>query len=378
MKRIALLAAILLCANIPAAEKTGSIAMKASDSRVTWIGRTTTDEGKVSFDWTGVYMKVRFQGNSLSIKASDTGRDLCNVWLDAASMAQKPDKVIEIKGTDTTLVVFSEAEMKARFAKDRKAAKAPHQVIIQKRTEGSQGQTTISEFITDGAFLQADAPKGRLIEYVGDSYTCGYGTEASKTERFSAGTENQNLTYACVVARYFNADQIVLAHSGYGIARNYNGADEGTWMPERYSRTFDQLADVAWDAKASPFKPGITVIYLGTNDFSRGLQPAMSRFKSQYIKLLKQIKDNYGEDHPILCMAPKHDGLQFVYINEVVNTCGLKNIHILGLNPSVHNHDGDMGADGHPNYSGHLKIAHALIPSISTITGWELTGNEIK
>jgi len=37
-----------------------------------------------------------------------------------------------------------------------------------------------------------------------------------------------------------------------------------------------------------------------------------------------------------------------------------------------------MGADGHPNYNGHLKIAHNVIPYVSTITGWELTGNAIK
>lgn len=50
----------------------------------------------------------------------------------------------------------------------------------------------------------------------------------------------------------------------------------------------------------------------------------------------------------------------------------------MALTKSVHNNDSDMGADGHPNYAGHLKKAHAMIPYVSTITGWELTGNEVK
>ena len=221
--KITLLAAALLCiTSLAAAPKATESTVNASDSKITYIGRTEVKDGCVSFDWTGVYAKVKFQGNSLSFKVSDTKKNYFNVWIDN-SMSSTPDKVITVHGTDTTIVLFSAEELKARFGKDKKAAKAPHQVILQKRTEGEQGTTTIKEFITDGQFLQADAPKARIIEYIGDSYTCGYGTESSNKERFKPETENQNLTYACAMARYFDADQIVLAHSGMGIARNYNG-----------------------------------------------------------------------------------------------------------------------------------------------------------
>lgn len=378
MKKITLLAVALFgAAYMSAAPKATETAIKASDSRITYIGRTEVKDGNVSFDWTGVYAKVRFQGNSLSFKVSDTKKNYYNVWLDG-SMATTPDKVIAVHGSDTTIVIFTQEELKSRFGKDRKAAKAPHQVILQKRTEGEQGTTTISEFITDGEFLQADAPKERIIEYIGDSYTCGYGTESSNKERFKPETENQNLTYACAMARYFDADQIVVAHSGMGISRNYNGNVKGYFMPDRYLQTYDLVKDVKWDAKSFPLKPGITVIYLGTNDFSTGMQPAERLFVKNYITLLKEIKDNYGEDYPILCVAPKNDLLMFDYIRKALDSCGLKNVHIMALTKSVHNNDSDMGADGHPNYAGHLKKAHAMIPYVSTITGWELTGNEVK
>ncbi len=378
LTRITSLAAAVFCAaSLFAAPGNSGISVKASDSRITFIGRTEAKDGNVSFDWTGVYAKVRFQGNWLKFKVSDTKKDYYNVWIDK-TMDSVPDKVLTVCGNDTTIVIFSADELKALFGKDRKAAKAPHQVILQKRTEGNKGMTTVSEFITDGEILQADAPRERIIEYIGDSYTCGYGTESSNTEHFTPETENQNLTYACAAARYFGADQIVTAHSGCGIVRNYNG-DLNSWnMTERYLQTFDEDKEKRWNAGASALKPSITVIYLGTNDFSRGMQPAERVFVRNYITLLKEIKANYGEDYPVLCMAPKHDGLMFDYLRKVLDTCGLKNIHIFALGDSVHNDGADLGADGHPNYKGHIKIAYAIIPYIATATGWEPTGNQVK
>lgn len=340
----------------------------ATDGRVTYIGRTLSEGSSVSFDWTGVYVRIRFEGSSLSVKLSDSGKNYYNVWIDAG-MDQAPDQVISTFGQDSTITLFSAAKRKP---------KRVHQVILQKRTEGWIGRTSIQEFITDGVFLQADAPSERVIEFVGDSYTCGYGTEASNKERFSPETENQNLTYACATARYFGAEQMVVAHSGMGIARNYDKKVTEDNMTTRYLKTFDSEEAPDWKPDQACVKPDITVIYLGTNDFSTRLQPAQRVFVKNYITLLKEIKDFYGEDHPVLCVAPKHDILIFEYIKNAVDNCGLPGVHILGLSPSIHNDEEDMGADGHPNYSGHKKIAYTVIPCISTITGWEMTTHPVQ
>ena len=364
-------AVVLLSAGVQARCET----IPATDGRVTIIGRTQATDGTVSFDWTGVYVKVRFQGSSLCVKLSDTNKNYYNVWIDSP-MSQAPCKVISTSGQDTTICLFSQEQLKELFG--RKGARAPHQVILQKRTEGFQGCTTLQEFTTDGIFLQADAPSDRVIEYIGDSYTCGYGTEATHKDRFSPETENQNLTYACATARYFGAEQLVTAHSGMGIARNYDGKNTEDNMAARYLKTFDRQDAPDWTPAPNGPKPAITVIYLGTNDFSTGMQPAQRVFVRNYIKLLKEIKAFYGEEHPVLCMAPKHDILIFEYIKKAVDTCNLPAVHILGLSPSVHNDVEDMGADGHPNYSGHKKIAYSLIPCISTLTGWEMTASPVE
>ena len=68
----------------------------------------------------------------------------------------------------------------------------------------------------------------------------------------------------------------------------------------------------------------------------------------------------------------------FEYIRKAADGCGLRNIHVMALTNSVHNNVEDMGADGHPNYNGHRKIAYAVIPYISTITGWGLDDRNVK
>lgn len=342
----------------------------ASDNRITFIGRTQVIGNDVSFDWTGTYARVKFNGLFLSVRVSDTKKDYYNVWLDS-STDKTPDKVISIAGNDTTIVLFGGSDFAA------KGTLNPHEVIIQKRTEGEQGTTTFHEFITKGAVLQADPLKGRQIEFIGDSYTCGYGTEAQMGEHFKPETENVNYSYAPIVSRYFNADYTIIAHSGIGITRNYNDNGKGYYMPDRYLQTFDVHNKDKWKADSSTFKPAITVILLGTNDFSTGRQPIEKYFIKNYTRLLNEIKANYGADHTILCTAAKGDANLFEYVRAAAEQCGLKNVQYMGYGLAVFAED-EYGADGHPNYKAHRKIAHSVIPYISTLTGWELAPDGVR
>ena len=129
----------------------------ANDSRVTYVGRTWVEDGNVSFDWTGVYFRIAFTGKSLSMRASDmkwdetpemaaTRHNYYNVWIDAP-MSAEPHRIIEIASTDTVIELVDPNYLK-------KSRRAVHEVIVQKRTEGEQGKTTIHEFSTDAKASQ--------------------------------------------------------------------------------------------------------------------------------------------------------------------------------------------------------------------------------
>ena len=369
--------AILTLALALTAQAFAQQTIPASDSRITWIGRTVADDaGGIRCDWSATYARIAFEGTELQMTASDTKRNFYNVWIDSP-MAAEPDRIIVTEGEASPIVLVDKEWMKARYGR---RIPSGHTVIIQKRTEGEQGITDIRSLTTDGSFLQAEGLKARCLEFIGDSYTCGYGIEDIRKEApFKAETETSSKTYAAMLARYFEADYITVCHSGQGIVRNYNSADPAHNMPMRYTSALDTDGSFKWDASAYAFAPAMTVIYLGTNDFSTGMQPSYASFSANYITLIKQVKANYGAGHPVLCVAPKHDDLQLDYIRKIVGTCGLEAVYFCSMFTAVHiDDDEDLGASWHPNYNGQRKVAHALLPYISTITGWPLEDKTVK
>jgi hypothetical protein len=227
MKKIFFSAILCLLALSPLYLKAETI--PASDTRLTFVGRILTEGTDVSFDWTAVYCRIAFSGKSLTMRASDfkydadpklaaTRHNYFNVWIDAP-MSAEPHRIIEVTGADSVYELIDPQYLKKSKIKT-------HQVIIQKRTEGEQGKVTIHEFATDkGVFYAAEPLRERQMEFIGASYDCGYGVEAtSRKAKFTPETENASRSFPAILARYFNADYMVIAHSGMGAARNYNSA----------------------------------------------------------------------------------------------------------------------------------------------------------
>ena len=339
----------------------------ASDSRIEYTGRTLINGNEVTYDWSGVYFRVKFNGPYLAMKCSDTKNCWFNLWVDK-EMAPVADKKFMVGQASDTLIVLAEG-----------LGKGQHEVILQKRTEGEQGRFTVHSFLSEGEIFQANGRKERHIEFIGDSYTCGYGTESdNRNDPFLAETENCNLTYAAITARYFGADFNLVSHSGQGIARNYDSAGAGYHMPHRYKQVFNAAKEPLWEPSMGAYTPDIVVIYLGTNDFSTGQQPLEINFRNNYIALLQKIKANYGENTPILCMGSNADPYLYDYIRNAVVVSGLKKVAYMTISNHAHNYEGDMGASWHPNYKGHIKVASCMIPYISSLTGWEMEEKPYK
>ncbi|MBE6319544.1 MAG: hypothetical protein E7075_01110 [Bacteroidales bacterium] len=382
MKKIFFLAALLLLTFTAFAET-----IPANDSRVTYVGRTLVEGTDVSFDWTATYFRLSFSGRSLTMRATDTKWDATpemaatrhnyyNVWIDAP-MSAEPHRIIEVASADTIIELIDPAYLKKSKIKE-------HQVFVQKRTEGEQGKMTIHEFATDakGVFHQAEPIRKRQLEFIGASYDCGYGVDdTSRLAKFTPETENASRSFCAILSRYFDADYVVIAHSGMGAARNYNSKFAGYHMPDRYLQTFDMDSAQAtrWNAAESDIRPAITCIYLGGNDFSVAMQPSYEKFCDGYYRLIRSIKDYYGEDHPVLCVSSKAHSTLLDYMRDMVKFCPMPNVHFMACCPTLHlSTDEDLGASMHPNYIGHQKFSYAYIPYIATITGWGLQDNPVK
>ena len=335
----------------------------ADDARIFYEGRTLSEAGAVRFDWTGTTVRICFSGRSLSMKASGTQPCYFNVWIDEEPCA-KHQKVLCVQKSGNYTICS-------------KLKKGEHFAVLQKRQEGEYGECRIESFKTDGALLQACDPFERHIEFIGDSYTCGYGTEgADRNQPFRAEEENGNLTYAAIIGRYFGAGVRQIAHSGRGIVRNYGDGDPENTMPVRYPRALDEQAEPLWTPEG--YKPDIVVIYLGTNDFSEGRQPNLGAWCSEYERLLREVRGFYGEDVPILCVASKANEMMGDYVAQAVSRSGVKGVSWTSIQEDAHNDTDELGSSWHPNYAGQRKVALCVIPYVSTLTGWDLPFKAIE
>lgn len=215
--------------------------------------------------------------------------------------------------------------------------------------------------------------KQRFIEFYGDSYTCGYGTEGtSHDEPFTLETENCNQAYACIIAHYFDADYALVAHSGRGILRNYGAPkaqSEGN-MFDKHDRLFD--ADEAPRYDFSAYKPQLVVVNLGTNDFSPLAIPSPEAYVSQYKKLLQSLRTHYG-NVPVFCIRPQSASRYLQLALDLLERETAADGHVF-VSHSMNNiidDATDYGASWHPNYRGQRKVAMSLIPQIAHIMGWE-------
>jgi hypothetical protein len=106
--------------------------------------------------------------------------------------------------------------------------------------------------------------------------------------------------------------------------------------------------------------------------------PSVQQYANAYINLINSIKRHYKKVI-ILCIIP-HSTNDYLKcgLNEVrKKTQSIKGVFMSNPMPEILPTD-DLGADIHPNYIGHQKIAMNLIPTISTIMNWKLENKTIK
>ena len=98
--------------------------------------------------------------------------------------------------------------------------------------------------------------KKYLIEFIGDSITCGYGIEAKvSNELFDTGTENFEKTYAFITSNILDFDYSAVCYSGVGLIT------PGSKMSQRYAKINYFMNDLEWNFNETGIKkPDIIVL----------------------------------------------------------------------------------------------------------------------
>jgi lysophospholipase L1-like esterase len=220
--------------------------------------------------------------------------------------------------------------------------------------------------------------RARQIEFVGDSYSVGYGnTSASRacTPRQVHDTTDTSLAFGPLLARRLDADYRVNAFSGFGIVRNYAGGVPDFNLPAIYPRLIPgDLAPVE-PAGAEGWRPQLIVVNLGGNDFSTPLHPGerwpdaaalRTDYRARYIEFARALMARQPQARLVLMGSDN-------FIDQVEQVAAELN-RGSGRPVTVVRY-GDValtGCDWHLDLADHRALADLLERTIGAMDGlWE-------
>ncbi|MFJ8980429.1 SGNH/GDSL hydrolase family protein [Streptomyces sp. NPDC102282] len=245
-------------------------------------------DGSVQYAWPGVAFEGRFRGTGVGIVLADSDNDY-DVQIDGRTVS-----TLVTPGRTTSWVDgLTDTE---------------HEVRLVKRTESPWAVGRFGGFVAaaGGAVLPPPAPRRRQIEFIGDSYTAGYGNVSGTRDCSGNGGVNRNsnadLAFGALTAKRLGADQQQNAFSGRGMVRNYAGGEPGTDYRTYYDRALLSVDGDVW-RRPGTWHPQLVVIGLGINDFSTPLGPdepwategdLVAAYASAYHGFLDMLRTRYG------------------------------------------------------------------------------------
>lgn len=331
---------------------------------------TALSASGVAFEFTGKDLVVTIQGSNNALMENNhinyarvaifvNGERVVDDCIDCAKKSYKVFCAERVQGAQVRIMKLSEAPMSAIG-------------IEPLFCDDEGGVTPVLE-------------KERTMEFIGDSITCGYGTDdPDLNHTFSTKTEDVTKAYAYKTAKLLDADYSLFSASGYGIISGYTPdpdirtADElipPYYESQCFSRdTFSDAgfpAEIPWDF--AEYQPDVVVINLGTNDdsFCQDNTVKQEEFVAQYIAFLKTVrKNNPGAEifcvlglmgdrlYPRVCEAAEK------YTKEAGDT-HINTVHI----PQQ---DGSVGfvIDYHPLPQFHTMAAEVVAAAIKDKMNW--------
>lgn len=305
-----------------------------------------------SHTWPAVYARARFKGDQVILAFDDP----INRYK------------ITLNGNDgSSLTVTQPGEQAIRLTG---LGPGHHHIRVDKTSESLSGSGDFLGFYVPSAGhrLEPPEPRPRQIEFIGNSDTVGYGNTAPSRD---CGVDEVFLltdtseAFGPHVARHFDADHRIIAESGIGLIRNYDGQNPETTMTDLYAAL---MHDDISAAHSVSWKPQVVVLALGSNDFATELvageawsdQRALyDDFVSEYVTFLEKLRQYYPQALLILVAMADYgpDYLQaHNEIFELLHSTGDEKIAMVSL-PDMEK----TGCHWHPSQQDHQMLADNLV-----------------
>ncbi len=248
-------------------------------------------------------------------------------------------------------------------------------VTVIKLSESPQSTIGIKSIEVTGT-IAPTPQKETLIEFIGDSITCGYGVDdEDRNHHFATSTEDVTKAYAYIAASTLDADYSMVSFSGYGVISGYTSPgslNDAQTVPQYYDKLGFSYgngfpaADTAWDFSAR--QPDIIVVNLGTNDdsYCGGNKDREAEYTAGYTAFLKQIRA-LNPNAKIVCslgiMGDRLYSAMEQAVTDYVAETADANIECLRFD--VQKESDGYAADWHPTFATHTKAADKLVGALT-------------
>ena len=229
-----------------------------------------------------------------------------------------------------------------------------YNVKLVKQTHIGHTNSTLLEMTMTGNFLEKPKDNDILIEFVGDSITCGYGVVGYPTAGVTYyGTQDycdSTEAYAYKTAMALGADYSMVSVSGWAMLEG------GSCIPDL---VYDYTSFKRGNELYKPERTAdIVVVNLGTNDYSMATYE--TEFVKQYEEFVLQIREMNPDAKIILAYGMMHSGDRLANIeaklNQVVERVGGADSEIWAVKLPTNTAAGNS----HPSAAGHTEAAKVL------------------
>ncbi|TXJ22650.1 MAG: acetyl xylan esterase [Chitinophagaceae bacterium] len=325
----------------------------ANDPQIRYTGRIDFSNPLHPRFWQpGVYIEWQFEGSDCEMIINDEV-----LWGNSHNYLE-----IVVDGKARRIQTKSRTDT-IQIAKGLPAGK--HLVMISKNTEAGIGYLELTGVRCEKLVALPPAPT-RKIEFIGNSITCGMGSDQSEVACDKGvwyDQHNAYLSYGAITARTLNAQYHLSAVSGIGLM--HSCCNMKVIMPQVFDKVNMREDTIAWDFKR--YQPDVVTVCLGQND---GIQDSLL-FCNNYITFLERLRQYYPAATIVCLNSPMGDEKLTIAMKKYLTAITEK---MQKTDKKIHaffySRQYNSGCSWHPSLEEHRQIAEELTAFVKKLMKW--------